>query len=651
MDPVRRPLLSNAIAAAALALLVVAVYWPGLQGGFVFDDFPNIVDNVAVHVDTLKIDAWMSAILSSPASMLRRPIAMFTFAINHYFTGLDPVAMKATNIAIHVVNAWLIAGLLRALFALCAVNGRTVPHARALAWGIAAAWALNPVNLMGVLYIVQRMESLSHLFVFVGLWLYFVGRLRQLRGERGHWQIGIGLLGGTALGLLCKESGVLLPLYAWLAEMCLPLLRQAPDRRRMQALFAAVLWLPFVAGMAWLAPRVLRPNAYANRDFTLVDRLLTEPRVLFDYIEWTLAPRLNEFALYHDDYVVSHGWWSPPTTAFAIAGLLLLAIGAWWCRTRRPIAALGVLWFLAAQALTATVIPLELVYEHRNYFASLGLLMALADLLVLWPAQYGMQRIGALVAALACLYYAGMTHLRAREWSEPLRYAQIEAAKHPTSPRATYGYGRMLVIASNYDPNSQYLQPAIDALEQARSLPRSGVLPHSALLLVAAHTRRPIPDAWWDDMTARLRKGPIGPQEVNSIQTLVRCARNGECRYPTQRIVAVFEAALARRQMADLYTMYGDYTFNVLDRQEHGIALARRAVEVQPAVAQYRINLAQYLIHVGRIDEAREQIAAIRAMGSLGQNEAAALKLESRIEARAASGAAARPLSPRPPAG
>lgn len=621
----------NAFAAAALALVVVAVYWPGLQGGFVFDDFPNIVDNVAVHVDSLKLDAWMSAILSSPASMLRRPISMFTFAINSYFTGMDPVAMKATNIAIHVVNAWLIAGMLRALFELCAINGRAVAHPRVLAWGIAAAWALHPINLMGVLYIVQRMESLSHLFVFGGLWLYFVGRLRQLRGQNGHWHIGIGLVGGTALGLLCKESGVLLPLYAWLAEMCLPLLRQAPDRRRIQRLFGAMLWLPFLAGMVWLVPRVLRPTAYGNREFTLVDRLLTEPRVLFDYIEWTLLPRLKEFALYHDDYVVSRSLFSPATTAFALAGTLLLAGLAWWLRTRRPIAALGLLWFLAAQALTATVIPLELVFEHRNYFASLGLCMALADVLLLWPTQAAVRRLGGLLASFAVLYYGGLTHLRAREWSEPLRYAQIEAAKHPTSPRATYGYGRMLVIASNYDPNSKYLQPAIDALEQARSLPKSGVLPHSALLLVAAHTHRPIPDAWWDDMTARLRKGPIGPQEVNSIQTLVRCARNGECQYPKYRIVALFEAAIARRKMADLYTLYGDYTFNVLGRQEEGIALARRAVEVKPDVGQYRVNLAQYLIHMGRIEEAKKEIETLREQGPLGQNERAASRLEDRM--------------------
>jgi hypothetical protein len=29
----------------ALLLLVALVYWPGLGGGYVFDDFPNLIDN------------------------------------------------------------------------------------------------------------------------------------------------------------------------------------------------------------------------------------------------------------------------------------------------------------------------------------------------------------------------------------------------------------------------------------------------------------------------------------------------------------------------------------------------------------------------------------------------------------------------------
>jgi tetratricopeptide (TPR) repeat protein len=617
-----------------LVLFVVAAYVPGLRGGFIFDDYPNLIDNARVKLEHFTANGLTSAMFSSEAGTLQRPIAMLTFALNYWFTGFDGAAMKWTNIIIHAINALLVFGLVRLVVVLGAPA--TSPTLRRWTAGFAAAaWALQPINFFGVLYIVQRMESLSHLFVFGGLWLYLVGRQRQLRGESGRWPMGIGLLGGTALAILCKESGVLLPLYAWLMELCLPALRNAPDRRRVQVLFAAVLWLPCVAGLAWLAPYVLRPETFASRDFTLVERLLTEPRVVFDYLQWTLLPRLAEFGLFHDDYVVSRGWLSPATTVVAIAGIVALAAFAWWLRNKRPIAALGLLWFLAAQALTATVIPLELVYEHRNYFASLGVCLVLADLLLLLPKQESARRIGVLVAGLAVLYYGAITHLRAREWSEPLRFASIEASKHPNSPRATYGYGRMLVIASNYEPNSPHLKPAIAALEHAASLPKSGLLPHSALLLTAAHTHTPVPDAWWNDMNARLRANPVGPQEINAISSVVRCSRDSECRFPPERMLALFEAAVAREPVADIYALWGDYTLNVLRRPQDAIELSKRSVELRPTVAQYHVNLAMQLIYVGRIEEARREIATLRELGRLGQNEAAAAMLEQRIADRA----------------
>ena len=78
-------------AMAALCLLVALVYWPGLGGGYVFDDFPNIIANTALHVSG---DAtgreWLAAMFSSPSSQLQRPLAMLSFAINHGLAGLDP---------------------------------------------------------------------------------------------------------------------------------------------------------------------------------------------------------------------------------------------------------------------------------------------------------------------------------------------------------------------------------------------------------------------------------------------------------------------------------------------------------------------------------------------------------------------------------
>ena len=78
-----------------LAITVVTtagVYWPGTAGGWVFDDYPNIIDNAPIHITRghSTLVAWLNSALSSPSSFLRRPLASLTFSLNWYFGGGDP---------------------------------------------------------------------------------------------------------------------------------------------------------------------------------------------------------------------------------------------------------------------------------------------------------------------------------------------------------------------------------------------------------------------------------------------------------------------------------------------------------------------------------------------------------------------------------
>lgn len=622
--------LANPFFGALLVLAIVAVYWPGRHGGFVFDDFPNIVENVALHVDSLLPTEWLAATFSSPASAFQRPLAMLTLAINHYFTGLDPMPMKLVNIGIHAANALLVFVLVRRLLASAAPDA----SARRRAWAarfVAAAWALHPLQLMAVLYVVQRMESLSHLFVLAGLVAYVAGRQRQLDGKAGGALILGGIVGGAALGVLAKESAALLPVYTLALELCVfrfrgRSLRQA---RLLLAMYAGGLVLPGVAGLAWIWPQVA--GVFASRDFGLDERLLTEARVLVDYLRWTLLPDPRVLSLYHDDYVVSRGLLDPISTLASVAIMAVLVASATWLRKRRPVAAVGIAWFLSAHLLTATIIPLELVYEHRNYFASLGVMLVLADLLVLLPRNRA--AVPTFVAAAMVLLFALATSLRAQEWRDPFTFAQSESLKHPTSPRAAYGLAQLLVVATNYDPESPFRELAWQALAKARAIHDGGILPQSAALLLEAHMYpdRPQDAEVWRELIERVGKRQVGAQEIGALTSLVRCARSGECKFAHDRMEAAFDAALAHGRHPDVLTMRGDYALNVRGDVPVALALWREAVQRAPAQAQYRINLAKLLIALGREQEARQEIATLRRLGRLGQNEAAAANLEARL--------------------
>lgn len=622
-----------------VVLLVVSlVYWPGLGGGYVFDDFPNIVDNTALHLQAnASWRQWLAAMFSSPASELQRPLAMLSFAINHALTGLDPYWMKLTNVGIHLFNTILVFGLARQLLRAAPAprHGQSFNPDWAALW-IAAAWALNPINLMAVLFVVQRMESLSHTFVFAGLWLYMVARVRLIATGTGWLPLLGGLIAGTALGVLSKESAVLLPVYALALEWSLFRFSGLGGRtdRRLVAVFGVVLVAPAMIGLAWLLPTVMQASAYARRSFTLGERLLTEGRVLLDYLQWTLLPNLNALSLYHDDYPVSRGWMSPPSTLLAWLVLAALFGAMVWLRGRRPMMALGLAWFFAAHLLTATVIPLELVYEHRNYFASLGLCLVLADLLLRAPSMQTWRRSGIAVAIMLLALYTGLTALRAREWNDQMRFSLTEAAKHPESPRATYDVARNFLVLSDYDPDSPHVENARLALNHAMRVPGSTALPEAAAITLAARTAQPIDPDWWDSLQQKLGARSPGPQELGALSTLVSCQMQQQCNLPSAEMQASFAAASTHGEHAEVLNIQGNYALNVQDDPTQALRLWEQSARLAPTTVRYQETLARMLIATGKFDAASDQIARVRSIGRLGQNAHLADELE-RLAAQA----------------
>jgi len=334
----------------------------------------------------------------------------------------------------------------------------------------------------------------------------------------------------------------------------------------------------------------------------------------------------------------------PPTTLLGVLAIPMLLAIAWFCRRQRPLTSLGLLWFIGAQLLTATIIPLELVFEHRNYFASLGICLALADLLLLAPGSEIRRRAGGFLAVLFLLFCTGITHLRASEWSNPVRFAWSEAAKHPQSPRATITIARVMMTMSGYKPDSPFVMDTWKLLEHARNTPHAGILPVQATLVYAARIGAPIQPAWWQQMQTELRDKPIGPQEISALTTLTNCAVEGLCNFPPEDMLETFDAALSKGSSAQVLNIYAIYSLLVLNDNELALRLWKECSALAPNIPQYRISLAELLIELGRIDAAEVQIAQLRQLGWLGQNDASADVLEKKL--RAAVEASKHPAGP-----
>ena len=621
---------------ATIFVLTALLYWPGLGGDYIQDDYPNLVDNAALRVDAGSANAWLEAAWSSPSSDLRRPLASLTFAANYAVAGLAPRPMKLVNLAIHLLNGVLLFALLRRLVRLASRDAPDDERGFVLAALVTAIWLLHPINLTGVLYVVQRMESLAQVFVLAGLILYVDARVALRDGSRGAMlRLWIGVPLCTALGLLAKESAVLLPAYALLIEWIVLAGSRTPrETKTIGAFFTLFLVLPTIAALAWLVPRFMNAAAYEARPFTLAERLLTEPRVMLDYIGSILLPLPSAFSLYQDDYRLSTGLLQPPSTLLAIALLIAMTVAGVLMRRRRPLIALGLLGFLVAHSMTATFIPLEIKYEHRNYFASALLLLALADLVLpphLREAAFARARVFALVALAALAAFS--LALRAREWSNPLTLALTEVARHPESPRATYELGRTYTLLSGYRADSPLLARAIEALQRAADVPNARILPEVALLNIAGRTNRPIDAHWWESIHAKLAARTPGVENIAALAELTECQRYGHCPTDDDAMLKIYLAAIdnPRPHPAAFYS-YAIFAFNRLHDDELALRLARAAADTPPRDPQYRLNLVNFLIDRGHYDEARHELATLRGHTHLGRLAAGIADAEKKLE-------------------
>jgi protein O-mannosyl-transferase len=625
-------------------VLTTIIYWPGLSGSFFFDDNPNIVDNKGVQPANASLASLVNAALSSPSSEFKRPLASLSFAANYLLTGLDPYWMKLTNLVIHLLNGWLLFLLARVLITFTqktiTPQIRPIQHAGVTAAVIACAWMLLPINLTCVLYVVQRMESLANLFVLLGLLGYIAGRTRMLAaaGDKPHeWYqsdwIGLGICAisialFTVTGLLAKETAVMLPLYTFMVEWIVfgfsrPRSALQHDNQpkdwRLISLYLIGLLIPLIAGLAWLLPSLLKPENWAARNFTLGTRLLTEPRIVADYIVWTILPTPQALSFYHDNFIVSDELWHPWTTLPSILILAALAASLPMLRRQWPLVSLGIALFLSCHLLTATILPLELVYEHRNYFASFGLLLALIPLLTV-PVRtpFALARWALLAGLIPCWFI--LTALTAHSWGNPISLAEELAARAPLSPRAQYELGRTYIIFSHYDPASPFTRFAYQALEKAASLPGATILPEQALIFMNGRMHLPLKDVWWQSMIAKLKARQPGVQDESSIGALTECMRDGSCDIPKDRMMDAYLAAIGgHRPSARLLSMYADFAWNVMDDHKLGERMASETVKASPDEPAYRITLARMLIASGQPAKAEQQIAALQSLNIGGR--------------------------------
>lgn len=602
------------------ALLVCAlVYWPGLGGSFVYDDFAFIVTNEAVHVHSLKGSDWLAAATSFPAEHQGRWAGMLSFAANHYVGGLNPWGFKLINLGIHLLNGWLLwlllNALLRSRYELHPGESTRADGDRQIVAAITLLWLILPINLTGVLYVSQRLESLANTFVLLGLLFYLHARLRDWQLQKAALSLSVSLFACTVLGLTVKESAVLLPLYVGCIELVFFRCRRVDGSvsRAATILMLVALLAPFLIGLLWLMSWLGTDQAY-SRSFDTYERLLTQARVLMLYLKWIVVPNLSELTLYHDDIAISRGLFSPWTTFASLLGIALLLLGALLVRRKWPLLALGVLFFFCGHALTSTVIPLMLAFEHRNYFPSIGVMLAMASLLGL-EVKALQPRVQWLVLGAFGLFYLGTTQLRVLEWSNPIRLASTEASKRPGSVDAQYDYARTLIRYSDEDPKSPAIDAALARMRASRGMPGSGILFDHAVLILDAKRGEPENLELWESMRRQAEAESPRASDLSAVFTLYQCMQAGSCAARYAELLTVVDA-FAKHPQADgrFYALKGTLLASGIGDLAAVRSAYERALALRPKDADIHASYVAALIELDALSEAQRELDNLRRL-------------------------------------
>ncbi|MCW9018093.1 MAG: hypothetical protein OQJ89_14070, partial [Kangiellaceae bacterium] len=289
-----------------------------------------------------------------------------------------------------------------------------------------------------ILHVVQRMTLLAGTFTLLGLVTYsrYIVNHRFDYNKPFTFQI-LSLACIGFLGILSKETAILLPLFIFSLNYTLFQKELSHTKQKANYWQLALLLGPLIfIVLIYLLNSAQYAISWEKRGFSLYERLLTEARILLEYFHRIFLPKAGGMGLFHDNYQVSRGLFSPISTFFSIIALVLLLTFALISRHRRPFLSLAILFFLLGHTLESTILPLELYFEHRNYLPSLCLIFIVIQCAIELKDKNSKVKTFLFTPYLVLTAFVTMTS--AFVWGDKLKLYTNWALENPTSMRAQH---------------------------------------------------------------------------------------------------------------------------------------------------------------------------------------------------------------------
>jgi protein O-mannosyl-transferase len=456
------------LAVTLLLVMLFFAYSNTFSSPPVLDDLHAIFQEPALRANHWSISNFLQ--LSQTKFGLRRWVPMLTFSWDTSLGQGQIWPFHLTNLLIHGLCAISALFLCLTLIRHVRQQGPTaenLPSAFDASLWITALWALHPVQTNAVTYLVQRMASLAALFSVLCVAFYACARSGAMSDQGTKFKT-VALYGASliafGMALLSKETAFILPLLLLFTEAWFfrtDILQRILGLARKHYFISSVIMLSAALASYWILPGLLK--GYEGRHFTLGQRVMTEWRVIVWYGSLLLWPTPNRLSVEHD-VVVSTSLLQPITTL--ISFLVLIAAIGWVFQRRKklPLTTYGILWFLLNLGIESSIIPLELVFEHRLYLPSIGFILAfvlIAHRTVLWLSKtlsgQDVRKITWSSFAIVASVLSLLTFQRNMTWEDAVTLNRDNVSKAPMNPRS---HTNLAVVLSLQGAHEEALKEA-----------------------------------------------------------------------------------------------------------------------------------------------------------------------------------------------
>jgi len=520
--------------ACLFLILVFLAYLPGLNSTYLLDDFGTLPDLGRLGSMSSYSELW-EYVGSGYTGPTGRPVSLLSFALNTSEWPTEAATFLITNIFLHLLNAIFLFFLIKKL-----LKQASCDSADYLAFVSAGVWLMHPLHVSTVLYVVQRMTQLELLFNLLAVLAYLSFREQLLKGEYNRALLSVlGLGVSSLLAVLSKENAILIPLQLFVIEAFLQWMSEEPKSSRyLKWSKWLLIYIPCLVVIGYLIKAssyfVITGNKHGARDFTIWERLLTEFRVVGDYISYFFLPKAQTAGVFHDNYPISRSFFEPLSTFYWFA-FHIVAIGfSIFYRKRLPVLAFGVLWFYINHILESTVIQLELKFEHRNYLPSIGLALVVAVLLQKIRVNV---RLRNLITAVVFVFCITVLFMRTSLWGSPLIAAEVWTKENPRSFRAHEH------AAEVYLQNTNGQQRAFEHLKEAWRISDNHPIIYVKLLLYHCPPEL-ISEERLTELADQLPSASMNWQAGNMFHALLGRVQSGKCPLTYDQYAQLVDAAL-----------------------------------------------------------------------------------------------------------